>query len=318
VDCCKHAITVVGRRILVRLAMRYATMLSAFWLFVWGASVLVLRVARSCGGHVLMVGGAGLICMSVAGILLAWRKRPHREVVRALLDSRNACGGLVIASSYADVGEWQSLLNHLKVPRVRWEGRTFWCLLCAAVLFAIGSVLLPVHGPALAASGRVQVRDLVEELDEQCKVLDELEILEERRAADITEQLKNVWGESSALDPARTWETLDHIEKTLSESASEAASELLAQAQEIAVAEVISGGLSEIASRDITGGDITQAMGELANLMNGIGIDPRLLAGLDTNVLAACDGMELTSTTRQTSFFRFTVLTYSSKTSLRE
>ena len=284
----------MGRRIVVRLMMRYASILSAAWLFIWGASVLVLRVVHAGGGHMLPVGGAGLVCMVLGGMLLAWRKRPNRDAVRALLDSRNACCGLLVASSYAQIDNWQSSIEPLHLPRVKWESRTAWALLSAAALFAVGSVLLPVHNPALAAGGRIQIRDLVEELNEQCEVLEELEIIEEHRAVDISEQLKDVWEQSSAQDPAQTWEALDHIEKTLSESADEAASEMLSQAREIAVAEVNAEALSHMTSRDMAGDDVTQAMNELGDLMKDIEIDPRLLAGLDTNVLAACENMTLT------------------------
>jgi len=282
----EHAITVMRRRIAGRLAMRYATMLSTAWIFAWGACVLGLRVSRGYGEHVLPVGFAGVLWMILGGIVLAWRKRPGAESISALLDSRNASGGMVVTARYADMREWTASIGPISLPGVRWLGRRTGGLLCTALLFAAGSVLIPVHHPALAAGGRLQIRELIEELGEQCEVLEELEVLDERRAEDIAEQLDRAWEESSAQDPARTWETLDHIEKTLTERADETASELLAQAQEIAGAEVSARALSEMASHPMAGDDVTQAMGELADLMKDLEIDPRLLTGLDTNLLA--------------------------------
>src|SRR5262245_4425994 len=74
------------------------------WCFLWGAVALVLRAASATTRRQLLWGAIGIAVAAIAAAVVSRRRLPSRDSVRAMLDSRNDCGGLLMAGADADLG----------------------------------------------------------------------------------------------------------------------------------------------------------------------------------------------------------------------
>ena len=104
----------LGLLLLVRQALGYL----AVYAFLWGTAVLVLRVTLAMPQLPLLAGFAGLPLIILAAWWGSWRRLPSGAGVRALLDQRGNCGGLLMAQEETDLGTWQDTLPVLAPPRI--------------------------------------------------------------------------------------------------------------------------------------------------------------------------------------------------------
>ncbi len=283
------------RRIFARvLFLRSVCRYSIVWLFTWGIFILVLRVSSDIPRLLLLWGAAGCIPAVVLAMLAARRHLPGTGPVKALLDEYNDGGGLISASNEADVSAWDERITALIVPRITWQwGRTA-TVMFAGILFVGGSLYMPSIYSILPADRRMEIQELSNQLKEQLEVLEEERIMEETRGQELKEQLENIWRESTASDPQKSWEGLDAIEKIVADETVKAAEQRIAEAEKMAGMEALASDLAANAEENGSSEQVTAAMKEYAALMNKLGLDAKLAEKGYTELSEACAGMALT------------------------
>jgi hypothetical protein len=192
------------------LALRHALKWAAAWLFFWGLAVLVLRAAFGADALPLLWGLTALALILAAALVAAVRRRPSAASAYALVDRVFSCGGLVMASSEATLGAWESQVPPLRAPALRWRDRRTPVLFAAACVFAGASFAVPRWFVAAAAGNPLRVEKEVAALKEQIEALKEEKILPPEQAAEMEERLRQTAEAASGEDPAKTWEALDH------------------------------------------------------------------------------------------------------------
>src|SRR5512145_3450689 len=121
------------RTLALLLAFRQSLTFITIWLFIWGAVALVLRAASATPRRQLLWGAIGIAVAVIAAAALSRKRLPSRDSVRAMLDNRNDCGGLLMAGADADLGVWR--IPEVTLPRLRWRSARAFGLLASSLAF---------------------------------------------------------------------------------------------------------------------------------------------------------------------------------------
>ena len=234
------------------------------WAFLWGTAILVLKVTQGTPAETLLWGAAGL---PLALGLAAWRARralPDRAAVRALLDGRTHCGGLLMAGAECDLGEWEAKPSTAELPRVEWRGRRPLAFLAVAVGYVALAFLLPANSIA-GEDTPLDVARPADRLAEQVRVLKEEKILGPERAEDLKQKVDDLRAKSTGKDPAKTLEALDHLNDVVRQAAREAAENKAREANQLGKVEAGAEALQKTAPT-LDPQDAADLMKELAEL----------------------------------------------------
>lgn len=259
------AIRKLARRVLLSLTLLHSLNLIAVWCFLWGTAALVSRAVGGVRVGPLLWGALGILPATLAAASIARRQLPARVSLRALLDERNKCGGLLMAAEGANLGEWRKRIPEIELPRVRWRKARFW-VLAAAVIFLLGALTLPLRFAALDPDPRLDLSREVKDLGDKIETLKEENLIETGKADALEQKLEELGKEASAADPAKTWEALDHLAGALEQTATEAANSELARQEKLAQAEALAEGLISGAD-DMDAKLMNEAMQTLAQKM---------------------------------------------------
>ncbi|HKQ79658.1 MAG TPA: hypothetical protein VJ810_38550 [Blastocatellia bacterium] len=264
------------RRLALLLAFKQSLAFITIWCFVWGAVALVLRAASATPRKPLLWGAVGIAVAVIAAAALTRKQLPSRASVRALLDNRNDCGGLLMADADADLGAWR--MPEIVLPRLRWRKARALGLLAASFAFVVISLLAPVRFAMVNAARPMDVSREVENLSAQIEALKEAQIIEEAKSEALEQKLDELSQEASGDDPAKTWEALDHLNDAVEKAAKEAAESAKARQERLTRAEALAEGL-------MAGGDqldpktMTEAMQTLSEMTQGAMKENEALAG---------------------------------------
>jgi hypothetical protein len=264
------------RRLALLLAFRQSLTFVTVWCFLWGAVALVLRAASATTRRQLLWGAIGVAVAAIVAAVVSRRRLPSRDSVRAMLDSRNDCGGLLMAGADADLGAWRT--PEITLPRLRWRKARAFGLLAASSAFVLISLLAPVRFAATGASRPMDVSREVENLSAQIEALKEAQVVEEAKAEALEQKLDQLGQEASGEDPAKTWEALDHLNDAVEKAAKEAAESASARRERLDRAEALAEGL-------MAGGDqldsktMTEAMRTLGEMTREAAKENESLAG---------------------------------------
>jgi hypothetical protein len=252
------------RRLALLLAFRQSLTFVTAWCFLWGAVALVLRAASATTRRQLLWGAIGVAVAAVAAAVVSRRRLPSRDSVRAMLDGRNDCGGLLMAGADADLGAWRT--PEITLPRLRWRKARAFGLLAAASAFVLIGLLAPVRFAAINAARPMDVSREVENLSAQIEALKEAQVIEEAKAEALEQKLDQLAQEASGEDPAKTWEALDHLNDAVEKAAKEAAEAAGARRERLARAEALAEGLmagaDQLDSKTMT--EAMRTLGEMA------------------------------------------------------
>jgi len=264
------------RRLALLLAFRQSLTFVTVWCFLWGAVALVLRAASATTRRQLLWGAFGIAVAAIAAAVVSRRRLPSRDSVRAMLDSRNDCGGLLMAGADADLGAWRT--PEITLPRLRWRKARAFGLLAASSAFVLISLLAPVRFAATGVARPMDVSREVENLSAQIEALKGAQVIEEAKAEALEQTLDQLGQEASGEDPAKTWEALDHLNDAVEKAAKEAAEAASARRERLARAEALAEGL-------MAGGDqldsktMTEAMRTLGEMTREAAKENESLAG---------------------------------------
>jgi hypothetical protein len=252
------------RKLSLLLAFRQSLTFVTIWFFIWGAVALVLRAASATPRGRLLWGATGIAVAVIAAAFVSRRRLPSRDSVRAMLDNRNDCGGLLMAGADADLGTWQ--VPEVTLPRLRWRKARAFGMLAASFAFVLISLLTPVRFAATGAARPMDVSREVENLSAQIEALKEAQVIEEAKAEALEQMLDQLGQEASGEDPAKTWEALDHLNDAVEKAAKEAAETTNARQERLAKAEALAEGLTagadQLDSKTMT--EAMRTLGEMA------------------------------------------------------
>ncbi|MFA9478594.1 hypothetical protein ACERK3_09830 [Phycisphaerales bacterium AB-hyl4] len=227
------------------LALRRAVMWSAGWLVAWGVLVLVLRVTGDVSLRWLLAGGLGLPMVLMLAGWRAWRARPEAATVRAMLDSRLQCGGLLMVQDETGIDAWRARLPGQAAMRVRWRGGRSLAAMGVAGAFVVAAFVVPEHVTQIARAQPLDVSGPTGRLAEQLEVLAEEALIEPEDASSLAERLDRLAAEASGDDPVRTWEALDHLRERLEQAAAEAGEAAVQETAALTAAQVLAEALAE-------------------------------------------------------------------------
>ncbi|MGH9842254.1 MAG: hypothetical protein ACREEM_26180 [Blastocatellia bacterium] len=264
------------RHLTFTLTLKHALLLATIWCFAWGTVALVLRATIHAPRKPLLWGAAGIALAAMAAAVMARRQTPARNAVRALLDERNQCGGLLMASADAEIGAWR--MPDLALPRLRFRNPRAWGLLAASVAFVAISLLIPIRFATTNAARPMDVTRETENLSAQIEALKEAQILEEAKAEELDQKLEQIEANASGEDPARTWEALDHLADAVEKTTKDAVEAANAHEQQLEKAEALAEGL--MAGHDqLDARTMTEAMQTLSAMVQGAMKENEMLAG---------------------------------------
>lgn len=283
------AIREFAHRLTTLLMFRTALRCATIWLLAVGVAVLVARVTGLMATHWLIGGLLGLVPVIAGAAWVEWRRRPQLATVRAAMDRHNHAGGLLMAAAQADVSAWQNSSRPTQ-PSLRWNSGRPLTLFCSAALFLGAAMLTPERFVLGAAQRPLDVGKLVTELTEQITALEEEKILPEEKALELKKELARLGKESAAKDPAKTWESLDHLKQSNSDLAKQAAEEAIQKTDALKQAETLAAALGLLP--DSAASLLERAMQDMASLLQQAKLEQGLLAAKlpDELLKAAKDG----------------------------
>ncbi|HEY7180193.1 MAG TPA: hypothetical protein VIC84_02190 [Blastocatellia bacterium] len=264
------------RRLALLLAFRQSLTFVTIWLFAWGAVALVLRAASATPRGRLLWGAAGIAVAVIAAAAFSRRRLPSRDSVRAMLDDRNDCGGLLMAGADAEIGAWR--IPEITLPRLRWRKARAFGLLASSFAFVLISFLAPVRFAAINAARPMDVSREAENLSARIEALKEAQIIEEARAEALEQKLDQLSHEASGEDPAKTWEALDHLNDAVEKAAGDAAEAAESRQGRLARAEALAEGLTAGADQ-LDSKTMTEAMKTLGKMTQDAIKENESLAG---------------------------------------
>ena len=290
------ALRVFARRLSWMLAMRRAAQWTAVWFFLWGAVVLGARISGVSNQVWLLAGLAGFLPLALLAAGWEARRRPAPARLRAAYDAYNQCGGLVMAAGETDMTAWDKSFPQASVPSLRWRSRRAMSVLLLSAVFVAVTLQLPDRWTRLATRRQLEVGNLVAELQTEVKVLKEEKILEPKKADGTQQQLAKLKEQSSAVDPAKTWEALDHIKEANNDLSKEAAGEVAAKQSALTQAEVMAGALQSAMDQGLDKDTATQAAQDLAGMLAASKLEEGVLNGqIPPELLSQLKGTNLSN-----------------------
>lgn len=251
--------------------LRYLVMAETVWCFVWGAAMLGLRISIGMPASILLTGLAVFGGIALGSFALAYHRRPKPATVKALLDSHNRCGGLLMAENETKLDDWLERLPPLRLPVVRWRNRRKFVLFASALLFLALSVIIPERKAQASLSHNLETGTIVQEMKAKVDLLEEIEILNNAKAKDLEERLDNIDGDADARDPIETWEALDSLNREIQRTTDESLEKMAAGSEDLALSADLSELLDKVLDEngEQESESIDQLMQELSRLAEG-------------------------------------------------
>lgn len=273
--------------------MWYFVSIITFWLFVCGLYAIISRVGFGFAGLLYWLLLCGGVVALVSAVVLAFLKTPTRGSLTNVFDSSNRCGGLLMAGCETDIGSWEGKVKFVREPRIKLRSFRSLRLFFISVVFFTACGFVPARDAGTVGSGRLNIDKDITELKEQMEVLEEENIIDEEKAANLEIELSKLEKDSEGSDPVKTWQGLDHLKESMEKYADEGLKRSLGQAEELSRAQ----GLGE-ALRD---GDelldeetLFEAMRELNSMVGKLSEESEFLKGqLSEELLEALNSGKL-------------------------
>jgi hypothetical protein len=265
------------RRLLAVITLKYALTYITVWCFVWGIIALSMRVITGSPRITLLWGAIGSLLAVLAALLVSRKRLPAHSAVRALLDQRNECGGLLMAEEDLTIGFWQSRISAINIPRVRWRSSRALVLFAASISFVIITLFVPVRFAGMNGSHSLDVTREVSDLTEKVERLKEEQIIDKAEAEALEQTLDQLGKEAQGEDPVRTLEALDHVAEKVKKEAGEAVESIAGSQEKLSRAETLAEGLMTGANQ-IDPRLMTEAMQTLSAMMQSAIQENQMLA----------------------------------------
>lgn len=263
-------------RVCSLLALHECLRLCFGWIMLWATAVVALRAVFHTDRLTLLWGFVGLLVAVAAGVVLAVRRAPPSNAIRAALDRHSRMGGLLMAAGDTEIGRWREQIVEVPLPKLTWRAGRQGKLLAASLLFLAASFLTP-NRYLPTADASLQIDGAMQKLADKLQVLQQEQILAPEKAQVLEKNLNRVRHEAEANDPAKTMEALDHLEQSFSKAAAEAAESAIKQTETATRAGELAGAL-EAARDKMDPKTCGEAMKELARLAEQAAAENQALA----------------------------------------
>ncbi len=288
-----EALNSLARKLAVTLMLRGAIRWCTAWFFIWGAVVLAARLAGLADYRLLLLGLLGAVPLAIVAAVREYRTRFLSAPVRAAYDGLNQCGGLMMASESNDLAGWEDQLPAPKSPVLRWRSGRSMGVFGLSVLFVSVALLLPERLTARTGSKPLEIGQLVAELKAEVETLKEEKILEPEKAEDVQKELQRLQEKSSAIDPSKTWEALDHIKESNQNLAQQAAEEAVTKTKNLTEAEALAKALQMANEMGLGDETATRVAQELAGMVKAARLEEGLLNGsIPPELLSQLEGLK--------------------------
>jgi hypothetical protein len=232
--------------------LRYMLYCLAFSSFSGGIIVLAVRGLKGQSLQKQSSLLAVFILFSVSllySLIRTFRGLPSVDVLRAVFDKVNFCGGLLMTSSEGPIDAWMERISNIQSPRIIWRGRRLGLIFLSAILFLGVSFMVPQRYIAAGTAGRLEIQQQTEQLTQQVEILQEEDIIAEETAQDFRRQIDLVEETASGRDPVKTWEAMGHLQDQLKKAAEEASVGMVAETEELTQVETLAQALHQISSQ---------------------------------------------------------------------
>jgi hypothetical protein len=281
-----RAVEQLRLRLIELYLLKYGLVALTVWAFLYGTAVLALRGAVGMSREALVWGLASLPLALLPAVLLAWKRMPKAQAMRALIDRHSRCGGLLMAGEEQSLEGWESSLPALRMPAIGWRGGKTLGMFSFGLAFVALGFLVP-QGFANLDGPRLDVDREVEKLTQQIDVLQDEKVMAKERAALLTAKLEQLKRDASGKDPVKTLEALDHVADQASKAATDAAEAAMRRAEQLARAQKMAEALDRIGGK-LTPEQLKEAMNELAALARKAATEEEMLQmGLDPEIMEA-------------------------------
>lgn len=198
-------------RLFVRCLLHRWCVGAPIFLLAWGVANLILRAAYDIPALMLLNGLWGLLLFLMVTSLLEWRRLPDHTVLTALIDQTNRMGGLLMSSERMDTSSWLTQRPAPQCPQIRWRmgSKAAVCLLM--MLFTGATFFTPYYLNPNTLTNKLEIGASAAELREKVSLLKEEALIQPDKADQLEQQLDRMEKNARANDPARAWETLDHL-----------------------------------------------------------------------------------------------------------
>ena len=259
-------------------------------LLVYGCLVLAFRFWADpslLAGWILLAGLALLMGESARRAVL---QLPKRAELCAFLDRCYERGGLWMAGEERDLGLWRGRLGTLAPPAIRWRGSGRLAWLLAASVYATVCWLVPQPSFFDAGVPALAVGEQVASLEDRIELEQELALIQEPEAEKYRETLAEIEADASGNEPAKTWESLDQLGKSLDEAAASGTDAALDAYRDAASVKALAQMMEQQAA-GLSAQDAERAMAELAGLSGKLAREhPLLSEKLDAALNAVRNG----------------------------
>ncbi|MBC8094258.1 MAG: hypothetical protein H7Y43_00455 [Akkermansiaceae bacterium] len=148
-----------------------------------------------------------------------------------------------------------------------------------SVAFVAVTLLLPERMTTFAAHKPLEIGKLVGELRAELETLKQEKILEPEKADEMQKQLEKLREQSSALDPNKTWEALDHLKESNSDLARQAAEEAIVKTSNLTEAQTLAAALQMAMDAGLNTESAMKAAQDLASMLKSAKLEEGLLKG---------------------------------------
>ena len=213
------------------LLAKYTLAASTLWTFLWGSSVVMLRLTWDIPSTQLLWGALGYIAALLYAFRKATHEQPPQQQVRAILDRYNEMGGLLMVQHEANIGAWTRHTKNIKRPHIAWRSGPAWGMFALALAFLTAGALIPTPVKSNTTKHTLMINDQVEQLGKQIKVLAQEQIINQQEAQRAKKQLSQIQKEASGREPTKTWQALDKMAQKHKQQAEKAAQKTLSEAE---------------------------------------------------------------------------------------
>lgn len=277
------------------LVLRQWLRLFFIWIMIWATGTVAARALFRVDRWALMWGLPGLLLAAVVGTVLASRKLPSAAALRAVLDRHGNRGGLLMAAGDTDIGAWTSHISQMSLPVLHWRFGRPCMLLIGAIAFLVTALLAPDRSFPLGRRQALRIGGDIEKLTHKLDVLKQEEILPPEKAEALEQDLEQVQKDALGTDPAKTLETIDHLERSFHQAAAESADTIISKTERASQLQELAAALQAVES-EMDPAQFGEAMEELARMAtNAASEDDMLARELSDELRDACGSGSLTA-----------------------
>lgn len=181
--------------------------------FVVGTIFLLLRVTNSISTSIMYdLVIAGLIISFLYSVLLSFQKYPKESDMIVLIDAHNESGGLLMSVEEVSMGGWQPKnKNSMTTPDVEINFGNKPLILLVSFIFLFAAVKIPLSNLTRSKTAKMELSEISKSNEIKIDELEEAGLIEQERANELKEAIKNMQDKADGNDPSKTFETLDNL-----------------------------------------------------------------------------------------------------------